>query len=238
MDTLGDMRSAVQSDLTVDGSSSLYSPDTIDLALNRAYRKAGGLFLWPETEDSKKTSTKISQDYYDFPQNWRPYSIFRLEIDSEQYGEAPDGTPLDYQDFLIWKRANPTATDKKWAMQWRRYFVSPTPTVEGSFNIVIWGQKVVDLLEEDEDTTIFSYALPECNEAIVLEADAILKGKGDEEKSEEFKSLEAKGILARAFDRINKEKAKVERNQPAFYVPDFMAIRGRSKLKSDIIGDF
>lgn len=236
MDNLGEMRAAVQSDLTVSSDSSLFDPSTINLAINRSYRKAGGLFNWPETEDSKKTSTIANQDYYDFPQNWRPYSIFRLEIDNVQYGEEPDGSPLNYNDFLIWKRSKPNATDKKWAMQWRRYFISPTPTSNGSFNMVIWGQKVVDLLEQDDDTTIFSYAMPECNEAIVLEAVAILRGKGQDEKAEEFKSLEARGILARAYDHISREKAKIERNQPMFYVPDFMSTR--SKLRSDIIGDF
>lgn len=121
-------------------------------------------------------------------------------------------------------------------MQWRRYFVTPTPSSDGSLNISVWGQKVVELLNDDDDVTIFSYAMPECNEAIVIEAGAILKGKTDEEKSQEFKSLEAKAMLARAWDRVNKERAKLEKAQAFFYVPDFF--KSSSSRSDTPIGDF
>lgn len=245
MDTLADMRAALQSDLSVNNTSSLFDPDTLDLGLNRAYRKAGGLYLWPETEDSQKTSTKIDADYYDAPQNWRPYSIFRMEVDGYQYGETPDGSPMAYPDFLIWKKENPTSTEKKWSMQWRRYFIAPTPSTNGNFNISIWGQKVVDLLEEDDDTTIFSYVMPECNEALVLEAAAILKGKSGESQGASrtvvtgalFLSLEAHNIFNRAWQRVNAERAKLEKDQPFFEVPDFFN-NPSSRKRSSPTGDF
>ena len=54
MDLFSELQTTVQSDLNVDGNSTLFPLATIKLAINRAYRKAGGLYRWPELEDSKK----------------------------------------------------------------------------------------------------------------------------------------------------------------------------------------
>lgn len=236
MDTLSQLVAAVRDDLTVGEESSLYHETSIVLSLNRAKRKAEALFPWPELQDAKKTTTQSNFNYYDYPQTWRSNSIWKLTVtnssgEEERYGEDPDGSPLTFDDFLNWKEDYPDSTDKKWANQERRYFISPTPTFTGNLNtgigvISVWGIMTTEDLSEDADTTIFSYSMPEGNEAIVLEAVAILKAKGENEKSSEFKSLEAKQILAVAWQRIIKEKAKYEKDQPFFEVPDFFSKNG------------
>lgn len=233
MDTFADMIAALQSDLNVTSNSSLFPPATCKSALNRAYRKSGALFRWPALEDAKKTSTEANQEYYDAPQTFRPDSIWRLEIDGNQWGEDPDGSPMVYEDYLIWRADsdNANSTKKKWAVQWLRYFVFPIPTSNGDNNIVVWGQKNVATLTADGDTTIFSYSMPECNEAVVLEAKAILQGKGEDEKSMEMASLEAKQILAVAFNKIRQEKAKYEKTQPMFDVDDMFG-KGTTEQKT------
>lgn len=225
MDTLANIRTAVQDDLTVGDESTLFSPNLIDRAINRAYRKVGGLFPWPELQDALKTSTQKNQEYYDYPQTWRSNSVWKLGIINsdgklERYGEDPDGSPLSFDDYLNWKEDYPDSTDKKWANQWRRYFIWPVPTTAGSNNICVWGVKVVATLSADADTTVFSYSTPEANEAIELEAVAILKSKSDDDKSAQFKSSEAKQILVVAWNKIAKEQSKYEKNQPFFYVTD------------------
>jgi len=236
MTTFVELLQAVQDDLTVGDESTLYSPTLVKRAINRAYRKVGGLFPWPELQDAKKTSTQVSQEYYDYPQNWRSNSVWKLVIDDVRYGEDPDGSPLSFDDYLNWKEDYPDDTEKKWANQWRRFFVWPVPTVQGNNNIVVWGIKVISDLSADADTTIFSYSTPEANEAIVLESVAILKSKIEEDKSAEFRSLEAKQILVVAWDKIKKEQSKYEKNMPFFEVPDFFGggnskdMRGRFDL--------
>lgn len=234
MDTLLELVQAVQDDLTVGDESTLYSPALIKRAINRAYKKVGGLYPWPELQDAKKTSTQINQEYYDYPQNWRSNSVWKVEVDEERYGEDPDGSPLSFDDYLVWQRDNPDSTDKKWANQWRRFFITPVPTTAGTNNIHVWGIKVVSSLSADADTTVFSYSTPEANEALVLETVAILKSKGENEKSAQFKSIEAKQILTGAWTRITKEMAKYEKNQPFFEVNDFFG-NGNSK---DLTGRF
>lgn len=225
MDTLADLVQAVQDDLTVGDESTLYNPTLIKRVVNRAYTKAAALFPWPELQDAKKTSTQVNQEYYDYPQNWRSNSVWKLSIVNsvgtvERYGEDPDGSPLSFDDYLNWKEDYPDSTDKKWSNQWRRFFIWPIPTTLGDNNIHVWGIKTIAALSADANTTIFSYSTPEANEAIELEALAILKSKGEDDKSSQFKSAEAKQILVVAWAKIAREQAKYEKNQPFFYVTD------------------
>ena len=228
MNTFQEMYEAVQTDLNVLDETPLFPLATIKKAVNRAYILAGGLFKWPETKDAKKTSTQANIEYYDYPQNWRSDSIWRLEVNDVQYGEDPDGSPISFEDYLQFKADtdNSDSTEKKWSNQKRRFFIYPVPTSVGSYNISVWGYKVVDAMVNPSDYTIFSYSMPECNEAIVKEAEAILKSQGEEEKSGEFKSAEAKQILAIAWSKIKGEQHKYEKIQPMFNVPDFFGSAG------------
>lgn len=236
MDDLADLVQAVQDDLNVGEESTLYSPGVIKRSINRAKRKVEGLYPWPELQDAKKTSSQTNQEYYDYPQNWRSNSIWKLvSVDSEgnevRYGEDPDGSPLSFDDYLVWKEDNPDSTEKKWANQWRRFFVWPVPTSAGTNNIHVWGIKVTSDLSADSDETVFSHSTPEANEAIVLETVAILKSKGDQEKSGEFRSTEAKQILSVAWSKIKKEMAKYEKNQPFFEVSDLFGANNSKDLR-------
>src|SRR3990167_792976 len=143
MDIFSDLVQAVQDDLTIGDESTLYSPTLIKRAINRAYIKAGGLFPWPELQDAKETNTVADHEYYDYPDTWRSNSIWKLTITPSggtevMYGEDPDGSPLSFDDYLVWKEDYPSSIDKKWANQWRRYFIWPVPTVATSV-ITIWG---------------------------------------------------------------------------------------------------
>ena len=236
MVTFANIVEAVQDDLTIGDESTLYAPALIKRAINRAYRKAAGLFPWPELQDAKKTSTQVDQEYYDYPQNWRSNSIWKLTLldsdgNDERYGEDPDGSPLSFDDYLNWKEDYPDSTDKKWGNQWRRYFIWPIPTTAGTNNIHVWGIKVPSSLSEDADTTIFTYSTPEANEAIELEAVAILKSKTDDDKSAQFKSTEAKQILAVAWGKIRAENAKYEKVYPFFDVPNFFGDASTKDLR-------
>ncbi len=225
MTLFSDLKSTVLSDLNASTNSSLFPSATVESAINRAYIKLSRLFRWPALEDAKMTSTALNQPYYDSPEGWSPNSMYRLEIDDDLYGEDPDGSPMDFNDYLTWKENNPNSTEKKWSVQNLRFFVSPTPTAVGSNNISIWGQKVVTLLSSASDTTIWSKNMPECNEAIVLEAEAILRQKGDSVKTvqtgDDILSAQAKQIVLLAFGRLKAEKSKIEKTQPFLDVPDF-----------------
>jgi hypothetical protein len=90
---------------------------------------------------------------------------------------------------------------------------------------------VTTKLTLDGSVTIFSYSTPEGNEAVVSEAVAILRNKGSEDKTGQFRSLEAKQLLSIAWDKIVKEKAKYEKNQPFFNVPNFFGDTSTKDLR-------
>lgn len=235
MNTFEELTQATQSDLNVLDEAPLYPKAVVQTAVNRAYIKASSLFKWSGTESAKKTSTQKNLEYYDYPREFRDNSIYRIEVDGVQYGEKPDGSPMHYHDYLTWRANsdNANSTNEKWANQKRRYFLYPVPTTHGDFNISVWGRIVPDQLVADGDATIFSYSMPEGNEAIVLEAVAILKSKGEEEQPSQFRSLEAKQILVVAWNKIREEKAKYEKVEPFFNVPDYFYTgytRGRNRI--------
>lgn len=240
MDLFSDLISAVQSDLTIDNNSSLFPPVTVQLAINRSYRKIGGLHLWPETEDAQKTSSVANQEYYDFPETWLAYSLWKLTVDDVDYFD-----PIAFADFQNEKENNwPSGLKKAFTQNQRKFFIYPIPTTNGNNNISVWGQKAVDKLVNPTDTTIFSYSLPEVNEAIVLEAGAILKLKGQIEQPVQrsfiggtlLLSMEAQNVVGIAWRKVQTQKMKTEKIKPFFDVPDFFAPRiGRNKTK---LGEF
>jgi hypothetical protein len=233
MNTFLELQTALKSDLNVSTNSSLFPETTIKLALNRSYIKCSRVFRWPQLKDAKTTTTQINQEYYDYPDTWSPESVWRLDIDNVLYGEDPDGSPMDFNDYIIWKADNSTSTDKKWANYGVQYFIYPTP-VTNTQTISIWGQKTVDTLVNDADTTIFSYNMPECNLAIVDEAAAILKKKGDDTNTSQLLSGTALSTLTNAYNKIRQEQHKYERVSPFLNVNDMF---GRTSTE-DIIGNF
>jgi hypothetical protein len=234
MDLFSDMIQATQDDLTTGDESSLFDLPLVKRALNRSKRKAYALHRWAELEDAKRTSSLTDQEYYDYPQTWQPDSMWKLKVDGVDLGD-----PLTYHDYLYETENDfPSGKNSIWSSQWRRFFVrieKVAPTTDGNNNMYIWGQDAGDSLVADSDTTIFSYSMPDCNEAIVLEAVAILKNKGEEEQTGQFRSLEAKQILGNAWNKIKQNQQKYVKTTPFFNVPDFFARRNKRDTN---IGDF
>lgn len=238
MDTFADLIAAVQSDMTIDTTSSFITPATIKLAIQRSYYKVGAMHRWPQLEDALKTSTVNGNEYYDYPQMWYPQTIWKLTVDDVDYGD-----PILFKDYLFEKENDfPSGLKYLWASQWTRFFVYPIPATNGNNNISIWGSKAVDKLVNDGDTTIFSYAMRDCNHALVLEAIHLLKMKGEDLQATiiprvgEMYSLDAVDILTKAWARIRMEVTKREKTQPMFEVQDMF--RSASNNMRTKIGDF
>lgn len=223
MDLFSELIEGVQSDLTIGDESTLFPLSTVKLALNRSYIKCGSLFKWPETEDAQKTDTQNGIDYYDYPDTFKPDSIWKLMVDDVDYGDPLSFKDYQYEIENISNGRLPCGKDYIWTSQYRRFFIYPTPTAAGTNNIVVWGFSTPEKLVDDSDITIWSYSMPECNEAIVLEAVGILKGKGEDDTSGQFRSAEAKQILVTAWNKVRSEQDKYKNTQSEFVIPDFFA---------------
>lgn len=235
MDTFSDIIQAVQSDNTIGDESSFLDLNTVKLAVNRAYiHKVSALFRWPQTEDAKLTSSEAGLEYYDYPDNWRPNSIWKLVYNGEDFED-----PLVFRDYEYEKEHDyPSGKRKIWSNKALRYFIAPTPAVDGDKNIEVHGMRIPKKLVDDGDLTIFSLNMPELNEAIALEAKAILKAKGEELEPSQFASAEAKQICITSWGKLRQEMSKYEKTLPQFNVPDFFG-RPRGGIRSDRrIGNF
>lgn len=235
MDTFDEIRAVVRSDVNVSENSSLFPSETIDSAINRAYIRAGGLFPWKQLQNAKKTSTAINQENYDQPTDWYPDSIWRVSVDGKVFGERPDGSPIDFSDYLLWKENNPTSQEKKWSKFEKQFFLFPVPTTVGNKNIIIFGQKVVTELVNPTDKTIFSVSMPEGNDAVALEAVEILKFKGEATQLGGMISQKAQQILTTLFSKGKGARSTYEKVQPFLDVPDFFGNSNMSRLPT---GDF
>lgn len=243
MDVFSDLVEAVQSDLTIGADSSLFDLTTAKLAINRAYLKIAGMFKWVETRDALKTSSQNGHEYYEYPDNWRTDSIWKLTVAGKDYGD-----PLAFADYQYELENNlPSGLTVMWANHNRKYFLFPVPVTTGDNDISIWGYRSVDELVGDSDPTIFSYTMPEVNEAIVMEADAILKFKGEVMQmirrlyitGSDLLNTEAQQIVATAWTKVSQEQAKIARTTPIFNVPDMFAsgLKNTNMLKNKI-GNF
>lgn len=217
MNYFSDIIQAVQDDLTL-GDESSFAPLTLQKrAINRAKNKVEGLFRWPETEDAKTYTVTLATEYLDMPENWRPDSMWKLKVNDQDYGK-----PLTFKSYQYEKDNNvPSGRRYFWSKQWKRYFAYPSFAVGDVLQL--HGLKNLSDLVEDGDTTIFSFSMPEVNDAIAMEAVKILKAKGDEQNEGEMLSAEAKGIVVIAWSRIKQDSTTEEELAPMFDVPDFFA---------------
>lgn len=233
MNTLSDIRTALSSDLNISSNSSLYPTDTLNSAINRVYLMIAGMHRWPDTEDAKKTYVIADKEYYDYPQDWRPDSIWKLRIDDKDYGD-----PLQFKDYLLKKQRNHDPSEKYWANHKRWFFVHPVATTNGSSaTLHIWGHKTITELSDNDDVTIFSYSYPELNEAIELEALERLLSKGENINKAAIQNTKAMTIIETTWKRIREENAKYEKEEPMWEVPDYYS-PGAGTGNKTIIGNF
>ena len=233
MNTLSDIRTALSSDLNISSNSSLYPPATLDSTINRVYLIIAGMHRWPDTEDAKKTAVIADKEYYDYPQDWRPDSIWKLRIDGKDYGD-----PLQFKDYLLKKQSNYNPDEKYWANHKRWFFIHPVPATNGTeANLHIWGHQTIDTLTDDDDPTIFSYSYPELNEAILLEALERLLTKGENVSKAAIQNTKAQTIIETVWARIREENAKYEKEEPMWEVPDYYT-PGAGVGNRTLIGNF
>lgn len=173
METLGDLRQALQDDLSVETTDVFYSETLLNRYINRAYRAIANLHPWQETQRGLKRSSIANQEYLTYPNNLRTDSVFFITVDGVEH------KLIQFREFERHKEANPGNT-KKLASDWRRkLFIHPTPTTDGNGNVKVWGHEVPDELASDSDQHIFGHQSV-LEEAIFMYANglALMKGRG------------------------------------------------------------
>lgn len=220
MDTRSDLEQELLSQLQAADNSSLYSASRLTQLIKNAYIWATNLFIWNDLVRAKCTGTIAGNDYYDYPDEFRSDTIIRLEIDGVPYEQ------INYEDLLDFKRNNPNSDEKLFANFGRQVFVYPTPTTNGTNNMVLWGAIQADDLVNSTDVTIFSGNKESANESIVRKAFSVAIKRTDKATSKEEEKA-AIDELTRLNLIESKGRQRQRRKQhPRFIVPDFFAGRG------------
>ena len=217
MTTREDLENELISRLQVASNSTLYPATRVTSLIKNAYIWATQLFVWHDLVRGRKTNSISGHDYYDYPDDFRSESIIRMEIDNLPY------TRKNFEDFLEFKKNNPTSTKRYFASFGRQFFINPTSTANGTDNIVIWGAIQAPALTNSTSIPIFSYNKEEGNEAVIKKAFSVATFRTDANlaKGEEADAI---GILTKLSLMESKNTQRNQRLQhPMLSVPDFFS---------------
>ena len=220
MQTRSEMETELQLQLQASNNSSLYPASRLTSLIQNAYKSATTLFKWLALARAKTTSTtaKGAGDdvcYYDYPDEFRTNTIFRVQIDGDEYNRK------SFESFLDYRNRYPTGNAKRIFANYQRFvFISPDTSV-GTNNMDIWGIIQAPELSLPGSETIFSGNSDDANMAVIGLALAIALKKVDPKLSEKEKT---DALLT--LGKLNSDEwAEYARDQqldtPLFEVPDF-----------------
>jgi len=222
MRTRAEMETELLAQLQVATNSSMFPSTRLTTLIQNAYTWATNLFVWLDLVQAKCTNSIASQEYYDYPSDFRSGTIMRLEIDGISYERK------NYEDYLAYKENNPGDTFKMFANYGRFYFIHPTPSANGTNNITIWGAINAPALANGSDVTIFTDNKQDGNEAIVRKALAVALKRIDNNLSQ----TEEANAIATLTKLSADEQQSTQRDQriqhPKFVVPDYYAPRTKT----------
>lgn len=229
LETRSDLETELQLQLQSASNSTLFPSTRLTSLIQNAYREATTLFKWLALARAKTTDTiaKGSEDnsYYDYPEEFRTNTVFRVEINNLEYNRK------SFESFLDYVARNPSNTQKRIFANYQRFvFISPDTTA-GTANMDIWGIIQAPELSSASSETIFTGNADNANLAIVSLALALATKKIDPNLSQRERS-DALMVLG----KLNSDEwAQYARDQqldtPMFAVPDFF---GQSSINSNI----
>lgn len=230
METRSEMETELQRQLQAANNSSLFPASRLTELIQNSYKTATTLFKWVNLARAKTTSTtnKGSEDdsYYDYPEEFRTNTVFRVQIDGKEYNRK------GFESYLDYKNRYPSSSLQKriFANYQRFIFIAPDTSV-GTNNMDIWGIIQAPALSSASSETIFSGNSEEGNMAVISLALSTALTRIDSDMSEKLRN----SALITLAKINNDEWAEYVRDQqidtPLLEVPDFF---GKPNLNNNI----
>lgn len=165
-----DLKTAIRDDLSIATGDSFFSDAYIQRIANRAVKWLAGLHNWQQTQESRKRDSEANQEYYNYPENYKTDSIFKLSFNGDRYDRK------SFEEYEKYKEDFTSgATDKIYTDFKRQMFLNPAPTTVAE--ITIWGHVIPDDMSADADTHPFAKE-GELEELIIQYAEGLAKQKG------------------------------------------------------------
>lgn len=218
MITREDMENELRSRLEVATNSTKFPTARLTTLIQNAYLWLTEIFNWKDlSDDAKVTNTIANHDYYDQPSDYKPGSIYSIEIDGKEYKR------VSFNSYLRYVRNNPTSTKRIFALRSKQFFVFPIPTTNGTDNMIVWGTKSATPLSSSTSETEFSTHRIELNECVIRKAFAvaILKTNASLANKEEQAAI---SNAAKINEEEWEEYAKDQNIQTSqWIIPDFFS---------------
>lgn len=187
--TRDDLVNELRARLLSSSNSNLFTNARLVEIVQSAYKRATSLFFWQPLARAKVTSTKaleVDQDicYYDYPDEFRTGSVFRVEIDNKEYDRK------SFESLLDHRLKNPSSQSRYFSNYQRFIFITPNTSV-GTNNMDIWGFIEAPELSSGSSETIFTGNLEEANYAVIDLGMSIALGRIDSDfaQKQEGKAL-------------------------------------------------
>lgn len=215
-----DLENELLKQLQASANSSLFPASRLTALIQNSYKEATSLFKWVALSKALKTSTIAKwagddESYYDYPDEFRLNTVFRVQVDGKEYNRKSFSTFKDYRN-----RYGNNATKRIFASYQKFLFVSPD-TIAGTNNMEIWGITNAPELSLSTSKTIFSDNLEAGNLAVI----DLAVSTGMEKLSPKFAETKRnKAIITLGklnTDEWDEYALEQQLDLPMFNVPDF-----------------
>jgi hypothetical protein len=223
----GGIKTAIRDDLSIATGDSFFSDAYIARVANRAIKWAANFHNWEETQRAVKRDSEADQEYYNYLENFKRDSIFKLTYNGDDFKK------VRFRDYLKYQEDNPSGTDKIFADYRNRYFINGT-IAEIVGGIVIWGHEIPSDYSDDADETPFQNQA-DIEEAIVKYGVglAMKKARGSDYSRGKAEILEAITLLGIARKAQLKRQADYKtKNNQMFNRIDIVPEHGRAGHKT------
>jgi len=232
MQTRSEMETELQLQLQSASNSTLFPASRLTSLIQNAYKEATTLFKWLALARAKTTDTTVigaGNDvcYYDYPDEFRTNTVFRVQIDAKEYNRK------SFESFLDYRNRNTNSTKRIFANYQRFLFVSPN-TVAGTSNMDVWGIIQAPELSAAGTETIFSGNADEGNFAVVGLALATAVKKINSKLSDKERQNALVVLGKMNTDEWDEYVRDQQLDTPLLEVPDFFG-KGQSSAE---IGQF
>lgn len=199
----GDIKSQVLVELGASTTLAYYTDTILDNWIDRAHKYVAGFHKWPFTE-GRVSTTYTSAEENSYPEGWKSDSIRIMQIGGKRIEK------IAYNDYLIFREDNATATDKVFSDYGLLYYVNPNIGISGT--TVLYGQYTPATLDATDPTTLtlFSNRAEECNYAIIEEVLSYAKFREQKDNEAQLKHEKAIEMLEGVWKKIQQEQFAYE----------------------------
>lgn len=199
-----ELKTAIRDDLSISAGDNFYGDAYIQRIANRAVKWYAGLHPWQQTQYGYYRSSVAGQEYYNYPENFRTDSIWKLKFNSISYDR------ISFTEYLKYQEDHGSASSDKIFSDFRRqFFINPAPTTVA--DIEIWGHLIPTDMSADADTHPFA-GEQDPEEAILRYAIglALKKGRGTMYEKGVAEMNAAKSIADAVWEFQKKEQSKYQ----------------------------